>query len=109
MFTGDYMIYGTLLIVGFYLSSLVAKQMTIYQARKYQIPEDMYLDSIVLQFNKNIAWCIFLLLLSVIWYVLGRWTAYTGVDQLRRHMRYLLYRFSSYITVRKATTQSGGE
>ncbi len=82
MFTGDYMIYRTLLIVGFYLSSLVAKQMTIYQARKYQIPEDMYLDSIVLQFNKNIAWCIFLLLLSVIWYVLGRWTAYTGVDPI---------------------------
>jgi hypothetical protein len=80
IFTAEYNFYGLLLIIGFYLMTLIANAFTKNQALKYQLDIDYLKETGVYQLNLNVIQCIFLLTYSFVWYLLSDYASLMGLD-----------------------------
>ena len=79
-FTPQYMIYGYLLILLFYLANIFTRSSLRFIERKYSLPEASLNETMTAQKVNNAYSCILLFILTFFWYLLSRWTFRTGVE-----------------------------
>lgn len=89
LFTGDYELYGTAVIIGFYLASIFANLYVRHQGTAYFNDEKALLGTLSAQFAFNIFSSISLFVVHGIWYIFGVFEL-TNAEPVLQHWALLL-------------------